>query len=398
MPFSVDVRTGRLLKDGTPVKFVPSPNISGARMEPNGLVYHDTAGSNAAGAVSWFANRASRVSAHLVVDIDGTVIQCVLLDRVAWHTGTKRNGDTIGIEIANVGELDLKGYSRATKKTYDDAIECTVDSHGGKRKWRPYTDAQMDAVEALTLAICAAYPIRELLGHWQLCPGRKVDPTPLFAWARMRECVKLNVRIPPAAAGLDVAGAQKALNALHYGAGAADGIVGPRTRSAIRAFQEQNHLPITGTLDKATSDLLMKKPGASAVALLAGPAVDEGPKPFPLGSRAELTPADLRARGSGTMTTLATVRWAQFPVLGLQMGDALGGLGQVLDGVDTSVAMLQRVDQLIPVIEKLAAWAVTPAGFKAIGAILLMCAIWKGTKIVEARRLADAQTGANVRV
>lgn len=51
----------------------------------------------------------------------------------------------------------------------------------------------------------------------------------------------------------DIREAQRILNALGYGAGAADGVVGPRTRSAIANYQSRNGLEQTGQL---TSGLL----------------------------------------------------------------------------------------------------------------------------------------------
>lgn len=50
------------------------------------------------GVVSWFKNPASQVSAHYVVE-NGTVVQMVRDDHVAWHAGSKHwNERTIGIE------------------------------------------------------------------------------------------------------------------------------------------------------------------------------------------------------------------------------------------------------------------------------------------------------------
>lgn len=49
-----------------------------------GVVLHGTAGP---GAVSWFQNPVSQVSAHYVVDTDGSVTQCVREDDIAWAEG-----------------------------------------------------------------------------------------------------------------------------------------------------------------------------------------------------------------------------------------------------------------------------------------------------------------------
>lgn len=53
-----------------------------------------------------------------------------------------------------------------------------------------------------------------------------------------------------------VRSAQRALTAFGYDPGPADGIMGAKTRRALRLFQQDQGLPVTGRLDKATSDAL----------------------------------------------------------------------------------------------------------------------------------------------
>ncbi|MFL6820028.1 MAG: peptidoglycan-binding protein [Bradyrhizobium sp.] len=55
-----------------------------------------------------------------------------------------------------------------------------------------------------------------------------------------------------------IASVQDALARAGYPIGAIDGIVGPATVSAIRAFQFTSNLPATGTLDQATIDAILK--------------------------------------------------------------------------------------------------------------------------------------------
>jgi len=57
---------------------------------------------------------------------------------------------------------------------------------------------------------------------------------------------------------MSVADAQRKLAALGYNPGPADGAAGGRTATALRAFQKDRHLPITGQLDAATATELMK--------------------------------------------------------------------------------------------------------------------------------------------
>jgi N-acetyl-anhydromuramyl-L-alanine amidase AmpD len=66
---------------------VPSPNCGG-RIEPHLIVLHDTADRlRPDDTVSWFATSRSKVSAHLVVGRDGSIVQMVDFDRAAWHAG-----------------------------------------------------------------------------------------------------------------------------------------------------------------------------------------------------------------------------------------------------------------------------------------------------------------------
>jgi hypothetical protein len=85
------------------LKQVPSPNCSsrgGARVRL--VVVHDTEGAYA-GAVSWFTQVRSQVSAHLVMREDGgEVTQMVPLGEKAWHA-CNANPYSIGIEGAGVG-------------------------------------------------------------------------------------------------------------------------------------------------------------------------------------------------------------------------------------------------------------------------------------------------------
>jgi len=50
--------------------------------------------------------------------------------------------------------------------------------------------------------------------------------------------------------------AQQRLNQLGYNAGTADGVMGARTQNALRTFQSDYNLPVTGRLDSATSQAL----------------------------------------------------------------------------------------------------------------------------------------------
>lgn len=54
----------------------------------------------------------------------------------------------------------------------------------------------------------------------------------------------------------DVEAVQRRLNALGYSAGTADGVVGPRTRAALRSWQQDVDLPSTGVIDRVVIERL----------------------------------------------------------------------------------------------------------------------------------------------
>lgn len=59
--------------------------------------------------------------------------------------------------------------------------------------------------------------------------------------------------MPPAMRTAYVRGAQEALRDHGFRPGVADGVMGPNTRSAVRAYQRAAHLPVDGCV---TNDLL----------------------------------------------------------------------------------------------------------------------------------------------
>jgi N-acetylmuramoyl-L-alanine amidase len=131
------------------------------------LILHYTGMRNAAEALDRLCSPAAKVSAHYVIDEDGTLWRMVAEERRAWHAGVAAwrgrrdiNGASIGIELVNPGhEL---GY-------------------------RPFPEPQMAALEALARDILRRQPIppRHVLGHSDVAPQRKSDPGELFDWPRL---------------------------------------------------------------------------------------------------------------------------------------------------------------------------------------------------------------------
>jgi N-acetylmuramoyl-L-alanine amidase len=196
----ISIFKGRAVISGNAAAFKPSPNIGGA-LKPEYIVLHDTAsGLNDSGSVSWLANPASKVSAHVVVGRDGKITQLVPFNVKAWHAGQSvwrgrslLNGFSVGIEIVNPGRLTkigngvYKGVCTIdTNKDPSLVVKYAKTAAHGEGYWLAYSPAQVDAVRALCEALCNEYPIKEIVTHWMISPGRKVDTNPLYPLEELR--------------------------------------------------------------------------------------------------------------------------------------------------------------------------------------------------------------------
>jgi N-acetylmuramoyl-L-alanine amidase len=142
-----------------------SPNFDARPGEVDMLVLHYTGMQSAAAALNRLCDAAAKVSAHYLVDEDGTIYTLVEERNRAWHAGvsfwrgtTGLNDRSIGIEIVNPGHEF--GY-------------------------RPFPPAQMQAVRALCHGILARWPgivARNVVAHSDIAPNRKQDPGELFDW------------------------------------------------------------------------------------------------------------------------------------------------------------------------------------------------------------------------
>jgi AmpD protein len=106
-----------------------------------------------------------RVSAHLLIRRDGTLIQFVPCAMRAWHAGAS----------------SWRGRERCND------FSVGIELEGGEAI--PFEDAQYARLAALTRALSAAYPLRDIVGHSDIAPARKTDPGPRFDWQRYRALV-----------------------------------------------------------------------------------------------------------------------------------------------------------------------------------------------------------------
>lgn len=161
------------------------------------LVEHFTAGATAASSISSMRN--SGLSAHLVIDRDGTIYQCRPFNRTASHAGVSRwvdpstgkkytnlNSIAIGIEIANAGN-DPGALKWARRQPGFSSIRAAHRNAPGKiEEWEEYPAAQIAAVQEASKAICDRYNLDDLTGHDFIAPERKNDPGPAFPMVVVR--------------------------------------------------------------------------------------------------------------------------------------------------------------------------------------------------------------------
>lgn len=192
------IQTGRLYLN--PTKAVPfeiTNNQGGplAASKVQYLIIHYTAGGNAAGAISWFKDKKSEASAHFVVDHDGSIVQMVRTDRIAWHAGKSSwlgksglNQYSIGIEIANWGLLTKSQTGYVSSKGH--AIppnRVVLAKHknfqvGTTHGWEAFDEAQIESVLKISKVVTDHFgiPAKNVLGHDDIAPIRKQDPGPAF--------------------------------------------------------------------------------------------------------------------------------------------------------------------------------------------------------------------------
>lgn len=300
----------RLIRDGGPTPFVQSPNFGG-RMQPVATVIHDTASPTALSAINTFLDIASKVSAHVVVDLDGTITQMVEFDTVAWHAGKSVldgrsgcNSFTVGIEIVNPGMLNAKGcawFHKSGQTGYSGIEACKTPEHGNGF-WLAYTPAQINAVTSLCKALVKTYPtIKQIVPHWHISPRRKIDTNPLFPLAGLREAVFPAQSAPVAAVSVLQVGSQgrslelayKRLQELGYPVGFWDGIYGASMETAVFGFERQNGLTVDGKLDAAEQAILHS----------------DKAKAMPIAGRDSVTVKDLAqvSRGASDLVTIKNV-------------------------------------------------------------------------------------------
>ena len=150
------------LKDSAGLNYtqpwVGTTNFSVRR--PNYVIIHHTAQDNCQQTLRTFTLARTQVSAHYVICRDGTVHHMLNDLLRAHHAGVSKWGNATDLNSSSIG------------------IE--IDNNGSE----PFTEAQMNSLLTLLDRLKKAYniPQANFIGHADVAPGRKVDPSRYFSW------------------------------------------------------------------------------------------------------------------------------------------------------------------------------------------------------------------------
>ena len=106
-----------------------------------------------------------KVSAHLLIRRDGSLVQFVALSSRAWHAGESRLGDRTGCNDFSIG-VELEGTDGT-----------------------PYESTQYQRLGQVCRTLMYHWPAitaERIVGHSDVAPHRKTDPGPAFDWGRLK--------------------------------------------------------------------------------------------------------------------------------------------------------------------------------------------------------------------
>jgi N-acetylmuramoyl-L-alanine amidase len=148
----------RLLQEGIISEWVGTVNFN--LRKPNFIILHHTAQDSIQQTLKTFTLKHTNVSAHYVVSRDGKVIHMLNDYLRAWHAGNGSWGKDTDLNSSSIGiELDNNGVE-------------------------PFSDLQINSLLALLTKLKKDYniPTQNIIGHADIAPSRKKDPSAFFPW------------------------------------------------------------------------------------------------------------------------------------------------------------------------------------------------------------------------
>jgi N-acetylmuramoyl-L-alanine amidase len=131
--------------------------------KPNYVIIHHTAQDSTAQTLKTFTLTKTQVSAHYVIGRDGKTYHMLNDYLRAWHGGVTRWGSISDINSVSIGiELDNNGTE-------------------------PFQEAQLASLLKVLASLKRTYniPAANFIGHSDIAPVRKNDPSAQFPWARL---------------------------------------------------------------------------------------------------------------------------------------------------------------------------------------------------------------------
>lgn len=151
------------LNNGIHTEWISAVNFN--LRKPNYIIIHHTAQDSIQQTIKTFTKESSKVSAHYVIGDNGDVVQMLNDYLRAWHAGISSWGKDTDINSASIGiELDNNGSE-------------------------PFSEAQITSLMALLSRLKKNHniPTQNIIGHSDVAPTRKKDPSALFPWKTLAE-------------------------------------------------------------------------------------------------------------------------------------------------------------------------------------------------------------------
>jgi N-acetylmuramoyl-L-alanine amidase len=147
-----------ILPNGIVSEWVGTVNFN--LRKPNFIIIHHTAQDSLQKTLRTFTSQKTKVSAHYVISRDGKVVHMLNDYLRAWHAGNSSWGKDTDINSVSLGiELDNNGSE-------------------------PFSDIQINSLLALLTKLKKDFniPTQNIIGHSDIAPTRKVDPSVFFPW------------------------------------------------------------------------------------------------------------------------------------------------------------------------------------------------------------------------
>lgn len=211
----------RSLENGKKTEWIGTVNFN--LRKPNLVIIHHTAQNALEQTIQTFTMTKTKVSSHYIIGKDGKVVQMLNDYLRAWHAGASSWGKITDVNSCSIGiELDNNGKE-------------------------PFAEEQIISLMSLLNKLKRQYniPKENILGHSDIAPTRKVDPSAFFPWKTLAENgfgLWKDENLETAPANFNV---EQALRIIGYDTKNLD--------SAIRAFKlHYIQTEVNGTLDQNT--------------------------------------------------------------------------------------------------------------------------------------------------